>query len=97
MTNANLDSAILTNATMSFANLFGANLSNADLTAADLTSANLSGAMYDDLTVFPSGNTFDVPAWGLPNDMTPWDAGMIYVPEPSTGVRNLGVLAAQIK
>ena len=62
--NADLDSAILTDTTMSFSNLSDANLSNADLTAADLSSANLSGALYDELTLFPSGNTYDIASVG---------------------------------
>ena len=82
-TNANLDSAILTNTDMPFSNLFGVNLSNADLTNADLSSAILSGSQYDEFTVFPSGNTYDLPPWGLDGGVTPWAAGMIPVPEPS--------------
>ena len=98
--NANLDSAILTNADLLFAILIGADLSTADLTSADLSSANLSGALYDGSTIFPSGSTYDIPPWGLPNDATPWDAGMIPVPEPSArllllfGAMGLAGLAA---
>ncbi len=85
LSNVNLDSAILTNADLAFANLLGADLSNADLTSADLTSANLSGALYDESTLFPSGDSYDIPPWGLDGGITPWDAGMIPAPEPATG------------
>jgi len=84
--NTNLDSAILTSALMSFSNLSGANLSNADLTSADLSSATLIGAQYDESTVFPSGNLYEIPTWGLDGGSTPWDAGMVPVPEPSFGL-----------
>jgi hypothetical protein len=86
MSNAVLDSVILTNADMSFANLSGADLSNADLTSANFSSATLTGSLYDEFTIFPSGDIWDTPPWGLPNDSTPWDLGMIPVPEPSVGM-----------
>jgi hypothetical protein len=86
MSNANLDSAILTNALMSFSILSGADLSNADLTSADVSSATLTGAQYDEFTVFPSGNTYDIPPWGLDGGIEPWNAGMIPTPEPSFGL-----------
>jgi len=86
MSSANLDSAILTNADLSFANLDDANLVNADLTGADLSSANLTGALYDEFTIFPSGNTYDIPPWGLDGGISPWNAGMIPTPEPSLGL-----------
>jgi len=41
---------------------------------------------YDEFTIFPSGATYDIPLWDLPDDATPWDAGMIPVPEPSFGL-----------
>jgi Thrombospondin type 3 repeat/Pentapeptide repeats (8 copies)/PEP-CTERM motif len=85
-TNANLDSAILTSADLTFANLSSADLSNADLTASDLTSVTLTGALYDEFTLFPTGNTFDNPPWGLDGGISPWDAGMIPTPEPSSGL-----------
>jgi hypothetical protein len=86
LTNAVLDSAILTNADLSFANLIGADLSNADLTSAVLTSATLTGALYDEYPVSPSGHTYDLPRWDLPNHTTPWNAGMKPAPEPSFGL-----------
>ena len=86
MTLANLDSAILTNADMSFANLSDTDLSNADLTSAILPSATLTGAQYDEFTVFPSGDTYDIPAWDLPYDSAPWDLAMEPAPEPSVGL-----------
>jgi hypothetical protein len=82
---ASLDSANLTNADMSFANLVDAKLVNADLKGADLSSANLTAALYDESTVFPSGDIWDVPPWGLDGGVEPWNAGMIPVPEPSAG------------
>ena len=87
---ANLTGADLSSANLSFANLTGADLSSADLTGADLsfailTGANLTGAQYDEFTVFPSGDIWDVPPWGLDGGITPWEAGMIPVPEPSAG------------
>jgi hypothetical protein len=86
MTNAILDSAVLTNADFSFANLFGADLSNADLTSANLLSATLTAALYDEFTVFPSGDTYDIQPWDLPNDAAPWSLGMEPAPEPSFGL-----------
>ena len=71
---------------MSFTDLGDANLVNADLTGADLSSADLSGAFYDENTIFPSGNTYDNPPWGLDGDIEPWFAGMIPAPEPSLGL-----------
>jgi hypothetical protein len=97
---ADLGSAFLIDADLSFSNLLGANLSNADLTSADLSSATLTGAQYDEFTVFPSGNTWDNPPWGLDGGIEPWNAGMIPVPEPSvellllSGVLGLAGLAA---
>ena len=85
--NADLRDAQLSDVTgLQTGQLAGADLSNADLTSSDLTSANLTGALYDDFTVFPSGNTYDLPPWGLPNDTAPWHEGMIYAPEPSAGL-----------
>jgi len=84
--NANLESAILTDADLSFANLTGAHLSKADLTSAITTSTVLTNAQYDEATVFPSGDTYDVAPWGLDGGSTPWDAGMIPTPEPSAGM-----------
>ena len=82
---ADLDSAVLANADLSFANLTGANLANADLTAAIVSSSNLTGAQYDEFTVFPSGTIFATSPWGLDGGATPWDEGMIPVPEPGMG------------
>lgn len=77
--------AVMTNTNPSFANLTGAHLSNADMTDANLTSAVLTNAEYNESTVFPSGDTDDVSPWGLPGGISPWDARMIPVPEPSIG------------
>jgi hypothetical protein len=91
LTNANLSSgdlgsAVLIDADLSFSNLLGANLSSADLTSADLTFAVLTDVEYDEFTLFPSGNTYDNPPWGLDGGIEPWNAGMIPVPEPSYGL-----------
>ena len=78
---ADLSSAVLINT-----NLTNANLSSADLTSADLAFANLTGSLFDELTIFPSGNAYDVSPWGLHNGITPWGAGMIPTPEPASGL-----------
>ena len=83
MQNANFDSVIMKNANASFANLTGAELSNANLTGVDFANATLTGVTYNEATVFPSGGTYDAPAWGLDGGISPWDAGMIPAPEPS--------------
>lgn len=85
LANANLRSAILAYAHLAFADLTGANLAHADLEAADLINAQLASAQYDEATVFPSGRGLSEPPWHLPNDETPWDVGMVPVPEPSVG------------
>ena len=87
--NANLTGATFTGAILLMSDLRDANLTDADLTGAFLGSARLQGAtldgaLYDENTVFPSGDFYDSPPWGL--DMvgsTPWDRGMIPTPEPS--------------
>jgi hypothetical protein len=71
--------------------LSGADLAFADLSGADLSGSNVSGtelfgAQYDESTLFPSGNTWDNPPWGLDGGIEPWNAGMIPTPEPSVGV-----------
>jgi len=48
--------------------------------------AYLVGQTYYQLTVFPSGNPYDTPPWGLLGNATPWAAGMIPTPEPTTGL-----------
>jgi hypothetical protein len=68
------------------ADLTDADLSGTDLTGADLTGAILVGSQYDEFTIFPSGDTYDLPPWGLPNDAAPWNAGMEPAPEPSFGL-----------
>ena len=68
------------------ANLTNADLSGADLIGADLTGTILLGALYDESTLFPSGNTYDNPPWGLDGGIEPWNAGMIPAPEPSIGL-----------
>jgi uncharacterized protein YjbI with pentapeptide repeats len=82
LANANLHSAVLAYAHLSFADLTGADLAHADLESADLADAQLASARYDEATVFPSGHKVTEPPWGLPSNVTPWDAGMVPVPEP---------------
>ena len=41
---------------------------------------------YDEFTLFPSGNTYDIPPSGLDGDIEPWFAGMLPAPEPSFGL-----------
>jgi hypothetical protein len=89
--NANLTGATLTGANLQQSDLAGANLAGADLTGAFLKwtilwEATLDGAFYDENTIFPSGDFYDLPPWDLDLDgTTPWDRGMIPVPEPSIG------------
>ena len=83
LANGNFDSAIMTGVDLSFANLTDANLCNADITSGVTANTIWTGAVYDELTVFPSGSTFDVAPWDLDGGISPWDAGMIPVPEPS--------------
>ena len=54
--------------------LTGSFLIGTDMTAASVTGTDLNGAYYSNTTVFPSGNTYE---------LSPWDAGMIPVPEAS--------------
>jgi len=58
-------------------------LTGADLGGISLDNAGLTGAQYDELTLFPSGFDYAVSPWGLSGGSSPWDAGMIAVPEPS--------------
>lgn len=81
--NTDLNSAILRFSDLSFANLTGANLVNADLTSATVSSTVFTGVEYNENAIFPSGNTYDLPPWGLDGDISPWNAGMIPVPEPA--------------
>ncbi len=88
---ATLDGASLAGADLGGAALDGASLLGASLTGADLTGATVqstvwTGATYDETTVFPSGNAWDTPPYGLDGGITPWDAGMVPVPEPALGV-----------
>ncbi len=39
------------------------------------------GAYYDEQTLFPSGSDYSAGSLGLAGGITPWDAGMIPVPE----------------
>jgi len=48
-----------------------------------VTDAILVGARYDELARFPSGLNYTVPIWGPDGGITPWEAGMVPVPEPS--------------
>lgn len=77
--------AVLVIADLSGADLSGADLSGADLGFANVTGTNFAGVTYDETTVFPSGDTFDVGSWGLGGGVSPWNAGMIPVPEPGFG------------
>lgn len=76
--------------------LTDADLSGADLTGADVTGTILSGARYDESTIFPSGNSYDIPPWGLDGGISPWGAGMIFVPEPSLALLQLFAAATVI-
>jgi hypothetical protein len=84
LTSADLSSSLLTDAKMQFAELSGA-----DLSGAGVSGTELFGATYDESTIFPSGTTYDTPDWdwGLDGGSTPWDAGMIPVPEPAAGLQ----------
>jgi hypothetical protein len=84
--NADLVDADLVDANLTDANLGGADLINANLTGANLFNATLSGAFYDPNTIFPYGLDIYVGDWGLPTDATPWDLGMVPVPEPASGI-----------
>jgi hypothetical protein len=93
--------ADLGSADLSATNLSGADLSGTNLTSADLIGAILEEALYDELTLFPSGGTLESGSWGLPGDAAPWDLEMIPVPEPSLasllsfGVAGLVLIAAR--
>lgn len=87
--NTNLSGANCTGANLSFSTLLGANLSGANLTSVNFGFASLSGATYDEGTRFPSGGHYDVPTWGLPSGVSPWDAGLIPTPEPSVALQVL--------
>jgi hypothetical protein len=86
LSRANLTDANLTDANLSRANLTDANLTGANLLLANLFFANLLGAFYDENTVFPSGGDAYSGAWGLGGAATPWDLGMVPVPEPASGL-----------
>lgn len=90
--NTNLTRTIFTDANLSFANFLGANLSGTIFTDSNLNFASLTSATYDESTVFPSGNRYDVPPWGLSEGVAPWDAGMIPAPEPSSGSLVWGIV-----
>jgi len=81
-----LVSASLIGTDLTDANLTGAYLIDTDLTGANLTNASLHAVLYDENTVFPSGDIWDAPPWGLDGGIPPWDAGMIPVPEPTSGL-----------
>lgn len=80
---SNLTFASLVGADLDDASLSGTLLPGADLSGASVSNLDLSGAYYDSNTLFPSGNTYDAPPWGLDGGISPWDAGMIPVPEAS--------------
>jgi hypothetical protein len=75
----------LSGANLRSVGLLDTDLTGAILTGAILTGADLAAALYDELTVFPSGDTYDISPWGLDGGIEPWIAGMIPVPEPSLG------------
>lgn len=83
--NADLSGASLVNASLVNARLEGANLRGTAMTAANLSFANLTGALYDELTIFPSGNAYDLAPSGLDGGATPWAARMVPTPEPGLG------------
>ncbi len=93
LSSATLDGVLLLGSDLSGADLSNASLFNADLgqtilaganlTSADLSFASLDGAFYDQDTLFPSGGNLASGSWGLPGGATPWDLGMVPVPEPS--------------
>jgi hypothetical protein len=88
---SNLTGATFTGATLLQSNLTGANLAGADLTDTGMKwaifwDATLDGTFYNENTIFPSGDYYDSPPWDLDLDgTTPWDRGMMPVPEPSIG------------
>ena len=82
---SDLSGADLSNASLFNAELGQAILAGADLTSSDLSFAGLGGAFYDQHTLFPSGGNLESGSWGLPDDVAPWDLGMVPVPEPSFG------------
>jgi uncharacterized protein YjbI with pentapeptide repeats len=99
--NANMDSTInlgtvYTNADLSSCNLRFARLEGAILTGANLTAATLTSATYDPATIFPSGNDYASPPWGLPGGLAPWQMGMIPVPEPTGSAVSLGAIAGLV-
>lgn len=102
LTGTSFSGADLTGADLVLSVLFGADLTGANLSSAILTqfndasrNARLTGALYDAATVFPSGHTYDQPPWGLPAGVSPWAAGMVPVPEPSTELQFLvGLIGA---
>ena len=83
--NATLRGASLDSATLVNCRLGNANLAGTDLTGADVSFATMTDLLYNEETIFPSGNTYDAPPWGLDGGISPWAAGMIPVPEPSVG------------
>lgn len=91
LSQGDLSSSILVDTDLLFADLSGADLSGADVSGTDFF-----GARYDESTLFPSGQTIYVPPWGLDGGITPWDAGMIFVPEPSLGLLQLFAAATLI-
>ena len=50
------------------------------------TDADLAGASYNEFTMFPSGFDIFSGDWGLPDNATPRDLGMVPTPEPTTGL-----------
>jgi len=50
------------------------------------SDAHLTVVPHDEAIVSPSGNTYDLPSWGLDGGISPWNAGVIPVPEPSVGI-----------
>ncbi len=89
-TRADLSGVDLAYALLQRTNLTDADLRHADLTGVFWGNTDVSGALYDESTVFPSGNRIsDGEPWGLENGRSPWSAGMIPAPEPSANAMML--------
>jgi uncharacterized protein YjbI with pentapeptide repeats len=75
---ADLRGGSLRNAVLVDADLSSAAIRGTDLTGAFISAGtDLSGTIYDQATLFPSGNTFAGPLWGLPGGASPLDLGMV--------------------
>ncbi len=89
-TRADLSGVDLAYALLQRTNLLDADLRHANLTGVFWGNTAVSGALYDESTVFPSGNRIsDGEPWGLENGLSPWSAGMILAPEPAASAMML--------